>query len=134
MKRKSVVAATLAASTFVIASCHLFGLKPAKDTNLSFIGQWRLDSMRIGKDSSLFQALTLMTMKDSGGVNVEFRKDTLLTRTRNSVDTLLYSYDDNLKRINLKDSSEQPLIFVTKTDSALTLQGADSTLYFLKKQ
>jgi len=134
MKRKSVVAATLAAFTFVIASCHLFGLKPTDDANLSFIGRWRLDSISIGKDSNLFHALTLMAMKDSGGVNVEFRKDTLLTRTRNSVDTLLYSYDDNLKRINLKDSSEQPLIFVTKTDSALTLQGADSTLYFLKKQ
>jgi hypothetical protein len=73
-------------------------------------------------------------MNDSSGVDVEFRKDTVLTFSGHTIDTAMYQYDTAAQQVLIKDSLAETLSVVQLNDSLLFLKAKDNALLFLKKR
>jgi hypothetical protein len=129
---KIKIFAALAATAILISlSCNWFrsGKKPASNP---LAGEWKLDSIQSGKDSSsLFYFVMIMT--DSAGVNVMFTKDSVFTRSKDHVDSVAYSFNEKTHQLLINDSS-QVLTYARLNDSMISLATNDSTILFLQKK
>lgn len=133
MKIKILVA-FIATATIVILSCNWFQSKKKQSSN-PLVGEWKLDSIKIGKDSSLAYFILAAAAQDSGDVQVSITKDTIFTRSQNNVvDTITYSFDEKTSQVLTKDSSLQTMILAKINDSLVSLTTKDSAVVFLKKR
>lgn len=130
MKIKILVA-LLVIATIISLSCNWFRSK--KNTSNPLIGEWRLDSVKQGKDSSTADFLIVAAMKDSAGVHVSFTKDSIFTRSKSGVDTEVYSFDQKANQLILADSVKQRFGYKKVNDSLVTLTSDDSAVLYLKK-
>lgn len=133
MKSK-FLAVILSALTIPFMSCDWFRFKAEQPPSNPLIGTWHLDSLQIGKDSGIVYAFIAMAMQDPVGIDIEFRKDTIFTFTKNDIDTSFYRYDAEKNQLLPKDSSDYSYIVTNSTDLLITLQAKDSSVLFLKKR
>ena len=75
MKIKIFVA-FIATATIILLSCNWFRSKKKQVSN-PLIGEWKLDSVKTGKDTTLVHFLIAATMKDSAGVDISFTKGSI---------------------------------------------------------
>jgi len=140
MKIRSL-AVLFAASLFIsITSCNWFRSSSEAKASNPLLGKWHLDSVRPGKDTNLAHVFIYMAMKDSGGINFEFKEDTIFSYSSVSDrDTTLYQFDEKSNRMIVQDSTR--LIYEPKkvNDSSIVLTiidtvKADTSMMFLKRQ
>lgn len=122
--------AFMATAILIFLSCDWLRTKKKESSN-PLVGEWKLDSVRIGKDTTA--TFFLAIVHDSGTVNISFTKDTVFTQSNHHTDTAGYSFDKKSNRMVMEDSSET-LIFSRLNDSLVSLTAADSTTLFLKKK
>lgn len=134
MNIKSIAAFAVVIASFTIIACQWFASAKKEQPPSALIGRWHLDSLKPGKDSSLVYAFIGMAMNDSAGVDVEFRKDTILSFSGNTVDTTAYELDTDNKQIHFKDSLQETMLFTLVNDSLLSLTTKDSAVMLLKKR
>jgi hypothetical protein len=136
MKRVSLAIILIASLSILAISCDWFKSEPKPVTSSNpLIGKWKLDSVRMGKDTSFAYALLFMAMhEDSSGIGIRFQPDTLFTYSKNDVDTTFYKFDEKSKLLSFKDSTEKSYQFIKLNDSLISLQREDSSAFFLKKQ
>lgn len=137
MKTKSIAAFIAAAAIITILSCNWFQSKKEKvETSNPLIGKWQLDSVKIGKDSSLAYAFLLMAMnEDSSGIQLVFAEDSLFTFSNTGTDTTLYNFEEKQKQLTIKDSIPYLYSFEKINDSLIALTSAkDSLVLYLKKE
>lgn len=134
MNIKSIAAFAVAMSTFTLISCQWFASSKKEQSTSSLIGRWHLDSLQPGNDSNMVYAFIAMAMNDSLGVDVEFRKDTMITYSGNSIDTALYQYDAGKQQLQVKDSTEETMAVSFLNDSLLSLTAKDKAILFFKKR
>lgn len=132
MKIKIFVA-LIATATIIFFSCNWFRSKK-KDVSNPLVGEWRLDSIKGGKDSSIVDFFISAALKDSNGINVTFTKDSAVTQSKDAIDTVGYSFDEKLNQLNIKDSSIQIFAYNKLNDSLISLTSKDSTVLFLQKK
>lgn len=134
MNIKSIAAFVVAIATISIFSCKWFASSKEEQTESPLYGRWHLDSLEAGNDSSIIYAFIGMAMKDSAGIDVEFRKDTVLTFSGNSIDTSLYHYDTGKQQLLINDSTKETMTVSQLNDSLLSLKTKDSAILFFKKR
>ena len=133
MKIKILVA-LIATATVISLSCNWFQSKKNRSSN-PLVGEWKLDSITIGKDTSFTSARIALVLRDSNDVNVSITKDTIFSRSQNNVvDTIAYSFDEKAKQLITKDSSHLTMSFTKINDSLISLATKDSAVVFLKKK
>ena len=136
MKKVSLAILLIASLSIIAISCDWFksDSKPITSSN-PLIGNWKLDSVQVGKDTTLGYALLLMAMhQDSSDLHFQFKPDTIFTHSTNDVDTTLYRFDEKNNLLSFIDSTEKPYHFIRLNDSIVSLQRDDSSALFLKKQ
>ena len=80
MKKGFLAIIAIAAISIATISCDWFGASAKTSTSSvnSLIGEWKIDSVQLGKDTSLAYAFLAMALdKDSGNVKFQFTKDTI---------------------------------------------------------
>jgi hypothetical protein len=132
MKIKILVA-FIATATIIFTSCNWFQSKKKQSVN-PLVGEWRLDSISIGKDTSIAYAIIAMAAQDSSDVNVTFTTDTIFSSSQTQVDTIQYSFDEKVNQLITKDSSLQTMSFSRLNDSLISLTTKDSAIVFLRKK
>lgn len=132
MKIKIFVA-LLATAAIIFLSCNWFRSKK-KGVSNPLVGEWRLDSIKAGSDTSLVHFLINAAIKDSGEVNVSFTKDSIFAHSIYATDTVGYSFDEKANQLNIKDSSNESFAFNKMNDSLVTLTTKDSAVLFLQKK
>lgn len=140
MKKLVLAATMLAVVSISLVSCDfLFGKKASVKTN-PFIGNWRIDSLDLAKDSGnksvnyLGFILLTATKKDSAVLQYNFVKDsTTFYFTKNDSVKLAYAFDDNKKEITIYDSVPNICSYKVLSDSAISIMDKDSITLFLKK-
>lgn len=132
MKIKILVA-FIAAVVIVFISCNWFRSKK-KGVSNPLVGEWKLDSIKSGKDSSMVDFFIATALMDSNGVNLRFTKDSAFTQSKDAVDTVRYSFDETVNQLNIKDSVNQSFVYNKVNDSLITLTAKDSTVLFLQKK
>ncbi len=130
MKIKIFVA-FIATATIIFLSCNWFRSKK-KDVSNPLVGEWKLDSVKLAKDSN-FTSFAFAGVSKPDSVEVSFTKDTVFTHTKDHVDTVGYSFDAKTNQLTIKDSS-QIFAFTRMNDSLVSLTGKDSTILFLLKK
>lgn len=128
-----VFVALVATATIIFISCNWFNSKK-KETSNPLIGEWKLDSIKVGKDTSFAYFLLAMAMHDSGGINFSFTKDTILSRSRDDVDTVAYAFDQKENKLVVKDSVDQEFSYSKLNDSTVSLATKDSGILFLRRK
>ena len=132
MKFKIFVA-LIATATIILFSCNWFRSKK-KDASNPLVGEWKLDSIKGGKDSSIVDLFISAALKDSNGINVTFTKDSAFTRSKDAIDTVGYSFDEKANQLNIKDSTIPSFAYNKLNDSLISLTSKDSTILFLQKK
>jgi hypothetical protein len=117
------------------ASCNRFKDETSLISN-PMIGKWQLDSIALGTDTSLAFILTLIAMnEDPAGVNFEFTKDSIFTRSKNDTDIISYKFDAATKHIFTKENAnEQALLYARLNDSLSSIRINDSAVFFIKRR
>ena len=136
MTTKFIAAFITAATIITIASCHWFKSNTEAKASNPLIGKWKIDSVTLGRDTSLAHALLLIAMnEDSSGTKVAFTQDSLFTSSKSGTDSLVYNFNEKEKQITIKDSSSYVYSFETISDSIVSLTATkDSSVVFLKKE
>jgi hypothetical protein len=132
MKIKIFVA-LIATATIIFLSCNWFRSKK-KEVSNPLVGEWKLDSIKTGNDTSAVHFLIAAVMKDSSGVDISFTKDSIFTHSKDAVDTVGYSFDEKANQLSIKDSINQSFAFAKLNDSLITLTSKDSAVFFLQKK
>jgi hypothetical protein len=132
MKIKIFVA-LIATATIIFLSCNWFRSKK-KEVSNPLVGEWKLDSIKAGKDTSVVHFLVAAAMQDSGGVNISFTKDSIFTNSKDAIDTVGYSFDEKANQLNIKDSTNQSFAYNKVNDSLIALTTKDSAVLFLQKK
>lgn len=132
MKIKILVA-FIATATIIFLSCNWFRSKKKEISN-PLVGEWKLDSTKVGKDTNFTQVFIGVAMKDPN-LSFSFTKDSIFTHSKDTIKTVGYSFDDKEKQLSIKDSSSQTLSIAKLNDSVITLSTNDSTVVlFLQKK
>jgi hypothetical protein len=132
MKIKIFVA-FIATATIIFLSCNWLRSKK-KEVYNSLVGEWKLDSIKAGSDTSFVHFLINAAIKDSGEVNVSFTKDSISIHSIYATDTVGYSFNEKVNQLNIKDSTNESFAFNKVNDSLIALTTKDSAvLYLLKK-
>lgn len=132
MKIKIFVA-LIATATIIFLSCNWFRSKK-KEVSNPLVGEWKLDSLKVGKDSNAAQVFIAAAMKDSNS-SFRFTKDTIFTHLKDTIKAVGYSFNEKEKQLSFKDSSDQALSFAKLNDSTISLFTNDSTImFFLQKK
>ena len=129
MKQRCTAAIT-AASMIVLISCNWFKSNKKETTN-PLVGQWILDSIVAGKDTSAaFMAAVLL------GHNTvfDFKKDTVITISEGRPDTSFYNWNGKDSQLIPADPVSGNFRFTRINDSTVTLTSTDSTVFFLGKK
>ena len=123
------------ASLLSLSSCQWFSADKQKQQTNPLLGEWQLDSLRVGNDSNNIAYLFVaMEMKDSAGLKFRFAQDTLFTISKNNVDTNYYKYDGDKRTMIPQDATDQVYTVTTVGESGIALQAKDSSAFFLRKQ
>lgn len=124
-----------AASLVLCSSCHLFTGKQASPVN-PLLGNWKIDSISIGADSSSLGYLLLGMSVDEGlPYDFHFDKDSVTFYSKGGVsEKTPYSYIDSSRRLIVMDEELDTYIVKPLNDSITGLQGQDSSIIFLKKR
>lgn len=131
--KKTKTAAIGAAFLLILSSCNWFRSAEAPAHPLT--GQWKLDSVSVGRDSNIVYAFLLASaMEDSSGIEFSFGKDSLFTSDGRSTDTAFFSFDEKESKLLIKDSIPQPYVFTRLADSVVSLTAGDSTVLFLRRK
>ena len=130
MKHK-FIAAAIAATAIVSASCDWFQSESNEIKN-PLIGQWKIDSLTVGKDTSGAFVLALLVAKDQAVL--EFKKDTIVTMNGNDSDTSFYKWYEKEMKVMPADTVEGAFQYARLNDSTVTLTSKDSTVLFLQKK
>lgn len=135
MKIKFIAAFILAATFIVFISCDLFRSKKLNTSN-PLIGKWQLDSIGIGKDTSLAYLFTIALIKnDTAGLIFRFANDTVFTNdSSGETDTAYYSWNEKTASMIMKDSTSQIFHYMSLNDSLISLSLKDSVALFLKRK
>lgn len=128
-----IIVAFVATVTIIFLSCNWFSSKKKQASN-TLTGEWKLDSVKTGKDSSFVYYLIASSVKDSSGINLSFTKDSIYIRSKDDVDTIAYSFDEKRNQLNIEDSTGEHLSFAKLNDSLITLSTKDSTVFFLQRK
>jgi hypothetical protein len=132
MKIKIFVA-IVATVTIIFLSCNWFRSRK-KELSNPLVGEWKLDSVGIKKDTSLGNILIIGAVQDSNGVHISFTEDSLFVNSKDGVDTTAYSFDLNTNQLTTSDSKTETMSFSKLNDSVVSLTTKDSTtMYLLKK-
>jgi hypothetical protein len=132
MKIKIFVA-IVATVTIIFLSCNWFRSRK-KELSNPLVGEWKLDSVGIKKDTSLGNILIIGAVQDSNGVHISFTEDSLFLHSKDGVDTTAYSFDLNTNQLTTSDSKTETMSFSKLNDSVVSLTTKDSTtMYLLKK-
>jgi len=132
MKTKIIVA-VLATATIIFLSCNWFRTR-GKETTNPLIGEWKLDSVHTGRDTSLASFLPLAVVQNSNNINITFTKDSVFTHFKDSVDKIVYAFDAKTNQLTTKDSITQTLSFSKLNDSLISLTSKDSAVVYLLKK
>jgi hypothetical protein len=132
MKIKIFVA-LVATATIVFISCNWFRSKKKEVFN-PLVGEWKLDSIKTGKDTNLVHSLINAAIQDSGKVNLSFTKDSVFSHSIYSTDKVEYSFDKKANQLKIKDSVDQNFAYNKVNDSLITLTAKDSAILFLRKK
>lgn len=128
-----IMVAFMAIATLIFLSCNWFRTKKKESSN-PLVGEWKLDSIKAGKDSNAVQIFIAAAMKDPD-LSFLFTKDSIFTHSRDTIKTVGYSFDEKEKQLDIKDSSNQTLSFTKVNDSIITLSTSDSAIvFFLQKK
>ena len=130
MKHK-FTAAVIAATSIVLLSCSWFKTKKQENSN-PLIGQWKLDSMTVGKDTSGAFMVALLVSDEQ--TVLDFRKDTFLTITGDDRDTSFYKWNEKEMQVIPTDTSQGNFQYARLNDTTVTLTSRDSTVFFLQKR
>lgn len=128
-----IIVALVATSTIIFLSCNWFRSRKTEVSN-ALVGDWKLDSVKTGKDTSFVYFLISSAVQDAGGINFSFTKDSIYTHSANDIDTIAYSFDEKLSQLSIRDSSNEQLTFFKLNDSLVTLSTKDSTVFFLRRK
>jgi len=132
MKAK-ITAAVIATATIIFISCKWFRTKKKEPSN-PLVGEWKLDSLSIGKDTSPANFLFVIAMQDTSDLNISFTKDSVFTQSGHGIDSVGYSFDSNKSQLTIKDWATQAFAYSKLNDSLISLTSKDSnTLFLLKK-
>jgi len=132
MKIKIFVA-LIATATIIFLSCNWFRSKK-KDVSNPLVGEWKLDSVKAGKDTSIANFLIAAAMSDSAGIDISFTNDSIFTHVKDAIDTAAYSFDEKESVMSIKDSSNQSFTISKLNDSLIALTAKDSAILFLQKK
>ncbi len=133
MKIKILVA-FIATATIIFLSCNWFQSKKKQAAN-PLLGEWKIDSIGFGKDTSKANLFSIAIVQDSSDVNVSITKDSIFTVSPNNVvDTVAYSFDAKTNQLTAKDSSGQVLTYARLNDSLISLATNDSAILYLKRK
>jgi len=134
MKIKILVA-FIATATIIFLSCNWFRSKK-KEVSNPLVGEWKLDSIGAGKDTSVvhFLVAAAIAMRDSTRVNFSFTKDSIFAHSKDAVDIVGYSFDEKANQLSIKDPSNQIFRFAKLNDSLISLTTQDSAIFFLQKK
>jgi hypothetical protein len=134
MKRNNF-AALLVAALVLFSSCQLFNGKQAAPVN-PLLGNWKIDSISIGADSSSLGYLLLGMSVDEGlPYDFHFDKDSVTFYSKGDASTKTpYTYIDSTKQLVIKDQDLDTYVVTQLNDSTTGLQGRDSSIIFLKKR
>jgi hypothetical protein len=132
MKIKIFVA-LIATATIIFLSCNWFRSKK-KGVSNPLVGEWKLDSIKAGKDTSIANSFIAVALTDSSGIDISFTKDSIFTHLKDAVDTVAYSFDEKENVMSIKDSSHQSFTFSKLNDSLIALTAKDSAVFFLQKK
>ena len=130
MKHKFATA-ILAATSIVMISCNWFKTKRHENSN-PLIGQWRLDSMTVGKDTSGAFLAALLVSGDQSVI--DFKTDTIVTVTGSDRDTSFYKWNEKEMQVIPTDTTEGNFQYARLNDTTVTLTSRDSTVFFLQKR
>lgn len=134
MKRNNF-AALLVAALVLFSSCQLFSGKQAAPDN-PLLGNWKIDSISIGADSSSLGYLLLGMSVDEGlPYDFHFEKDSVTFYSKGDAPTKTpYKYVDSTKQLIILDQDLDTYVVTQLNDSTTGLQGTDSSIIFLKKR
>lgn len=123
------IIAVFVTASFFLASCSLFKSKPN-----TLVGNWRIDSLHITKDSNAIGYLLLAMAKqeDSTKADIAFTKDSVLFFSNEANEKIAYHLNAANELI-LQDASNEHFRFQKLNDSLITLSSKDSTTLFLRK-
>jgi hypothetical protein len=133
MKIKNFAAIIAALTVIVILSCNWFNKKKHEPEN-PLVGNWRIDSLQAGKDSTEGLLLLLMAKDALASARVQFTSDSFFITTGDDVDTSAYQYDDKTQRVFVKDSTGDAFDYHRVNDSTITLTGKDSLVFVLTRK
>jgi hypothetical protein len=138
MRTKIFIA--LVATAIVMSSCGwLFG-KSDKAAAFNIEGNWKLDSLTAGKDtSSLTPLLVAWGATDSSNklsLQFHFKQDTLIaTYASGEKDTTFYQLDVAAKQLAVtNETTTEVLRYSTAADSTLSIAFKDSTTLYLSRK
>jgi hypothetical protein len=133
--KRNYFAVLLVTALFVLSSCQFFTGRQASSSNL-LMGNWKIDSIATGKDSSAFGYLLLaMSVNESAAYDFQFDKDTLTFYGKDAApDKRAYHYIDSTHQLVIEDSDMDTYVVKRLNDSTTGLQGKDSSIIFLKKR
>lgn len=127
-----IYAALIAAASIALFSCDWFSKKTKKSNPL--IGNWKLDSIDVGKDSSLVHAFVAIAIKeDSNAMELKFTQDSFLI-SGNKPDTAKYWFNEKSNQLVVKESTDELYSYHRINDSTVSLTAKDSSVLFLKKR
>jgi hypothetical protein len=96
-------------------------------------GEWHLDSVRQGKDSSIVLLLLLNTLKEDSLPDFRFHGDTVFTLTEGDTDTTRIRLQTG-KKAFITDTDKDTLQYQFTADGKLELMTTDSMVLVLKKE
>lgn len=132
MKRFSLLSIAVAISLFTL-SCSRSSTKQQVSATNFLEGKWHLDSLKISSDTNIGHIIVLMQMQQPLGVNLQFRNDTLFALSQDGIDTTVYKLDPGTKEISFQGPKNTRYQICQLSDQRLTLQGANSAIFFLRR-
>lgn len=97
------------------------------------IGCWQLDSLVIGRDTSLAYILTAMAMHEDGGVSFRFTGDSIFTYSQNDIDTTGYKFT-GANLIITKDAAGEQIFSYSGTGNAAGLLKSKYAVFFITRK
>ncbi len=87
-----IIAVFMATATLIFLSCNWFRSKK-KEASYPLVGEWKLDSIKAGKDSNAIRVFIAAAMKDPD-LSFSFTTDSIFTHSIDSIKAVGYSFDE----------------------------------------
>jgi hypothetical protein len=97
------------------------------------VGNWKIDSLYIGKDANAIGYLLLsMNKQDSSKTDLAFSKDSLIFSAGEENANISYRLTSSNELI-LQNSTQEHFFVQKISDSLIAIRSSDSSVLFLKK-